>query len=85
MYFGVLAVGFIGALVARFRPHGMARALFTMAITQMLVPVIALLIAKPQNYSGTTGRSGSIWSQCILRHAVCRIGFAVSTRKHHEL
>lgn len=48
MYFGVLAVGFIGALVARFRPHGMARALFTMAIAQMLVPVIALVTAKPQ-------------------------------------
>jgi hypothetical protein len=48
MYFGVLAVGFIGALIARFRPHGMARALFTMAIAQMLVPVIALVIAKPQ-------------------------------------
>jgi hypothetical protein len=48
MYFGVLAVGFIGALIARFRPRGMARALFTTAIAQMLVPVIALVIAKRQ-------------------------------------
>ena len=48
MYVGVLAVGFIGALLARFRPHGMARALFTMAIAQMSVPVIALVTAKPQ-------------------------------------
>ena len=48
MYFGVLAVGFIGALIARFRPHGMARALFAMAIAQMLVPVIALVTANPQ-------------------------------------
>jgi hypothetical protein len=47
MYFGVLAIGFIGALIARFRPHGMARALFTMAIAQALVPVIALVISKP--------------------------------------
>ena len=31
MYFGVIAVGIIGALIARFRPSGMARALFAMA------------------------------------------------------
>ena len=43
MYFGVLAVGIIGAIVARFRPHGMARALFTMALAQALVAVIALI------------------------------------------
>lgn len=31
MYLGVLAVGFVGALVARFQPHGMALALFATA------------------------------------------------------
>jgi hypothetical protein len=44
MYFGVLVVGAIGALLAHFRPRGMARALFAMAVAQALVPVIALLI-----------------------------------------
>ena len=44
MYFGVLAVGSTLALIARLEPHGMARALFTMAFAQMLVPVIALII-----------------------------------------
>jgi hypothetical protein len=48
LYGGVLAVGFIGALIARFRSHGMARALFATALAQALVPVIALLIWKPQ-------------------------------------
>ncbi len=48
MYGGVLAVGIIGAIIARFRPHGMARALFAMALAQALVPVIALIIGKPQ-------------------------------------
>jgi hypothetical protein len=48
MYGGVLAIGIIGAIVARFRPHGMARALFVTATAQALVPVIALLIWKPQ-------------------------------------
>ena len=42
MYFGVLAVGFIGAFIARFQPRGMARALFATAVAQALVPVIAL-------------------------------------------
>ena len=46
MYFGVLAVGFIGAFIARFQPRGMALALFATAVAQMLVPVIALVIWK---------------------------------------
>lgn len=48
MYFGVVTVGIIGAGIARFQPRGMARVLLTMAIAQMLVPVIALFIAKSQ-------------------------------------
>ena len=46
MYGGVLAVGIIGAVVARFRPHGMARALLGMALAQALVGVIALIAGK---------------------------------------
>jgi hypothetical protein len=43
MYVGVLAVGIIGAAIARFQPHGMARALFATALAQTLVAVIALI------------------------------------------
>jgi hypothetical protein len=43
MYVGVLAVGIIGAIIARFRPHGMARALYATALAQALVAVIALI------------------------------------------
>jgi hypothetical protein len=43
MYFGVLAVGLIGAIIARFRPHGMARALFATALAQASVALIALI------------------------------------------
>ena len=43
MYFGVLAVGIIGAIVARLRPHEMARALFATALAQASVAVIALI------------------------------------------
>jgi hypothetical protein len=43
MYIGVLAVGIIGAIIARFRPHGMARALLATALAQALVAGIALI------------------------------------------
>ena len=43
MYVGVLAVLVTGALLARFQPWGMARALFATALAQGLVTVIALL------------------------------------------
>jgi hypothetical protein len=47
MYFGVLAVGIIGASIGHFRPRGMARALFATALAQALVPVIALIVWSP--------------------------------------
>jgi hypothetical protein len=57
MYFGVLAVGIVGAIVARFRPHGMARALFATALAQALVSVIALIITlgSPGSPPGVLG------------------------------
>jgi hypothetical protein len=51
MYFGVLAVGIVGAIIARFRPHGMARALFATALAQALVAVIALIITLGSPWS----------------------------------
>jgi hypothetical protein len=42
MYFGVIAVAAIGALMAGFRPAGMARALVATAVAQALVGVLAL-------------------------------------------
>jgi hypothetical protein len=44
----VLAVGIVGAIVARFRPDGMSRALLAMAVAQGLVAVIALIAEKHQ-------------------------------------
>ncbi len=41
MYIGVLAVGIIGALIARLQPLQMSRVLFATAFAQMLVAVIA--------------------------------------------
>ena len=52
MYFGVLAVGIIGALIARFRPRGMARTLFAMALAQTSVAAIALIGGLGYPWSG---------------------------------
>ena len=43
MYYGVLAIGVIGALIARFEPRGMARAMIATAGAQVLVFAIALI------------------------------------------
>ena len=58
MYIGVVAVGIIGAIIARFQPHGMARALFATALAQALVAVIAL--------TAGLGSTGPIWPWDIL-------------------
>jgi hypothetical protein len=52
MYVGVLAVGIVGAIIARFRPHGMARALFATALAQALVAAIALIAGLGLPWSG---------------------------------
>ena len=57
LYVGVLVVGFTGAIMGKFRPQGMARALFATAAAQALVPIIAMMIWKPQ-LSNTGGLVG---------------------------
>jgi hypothetical protein len=52
MYLGVLAVGILGAVIARLRPRGMARALFAMAFAQGLVAGIALIARLGLPWSG---------------------------------
>ena len=73
MYFGVLAIAVSGAIVARFRPAGMARAMIVTAAATVVVGVIALILGKHEaEYSsvleilGLTGMfatlfAGSAW------------------------
>jgi hypothetical protein len=58
MYGGVLAVGILGALIVRFQPHGMARALAATALAQALVGVIALIAGL--------GSTGASWPGAIV-------------------
>ncbi|PVE21158.1 hypothetical protein DC522_28095 [Microvirga sp. KLBC 81] len=60
MYGGVLAIGTTGAIIARFQPDGMVRALFATALAQALVAVIALIAGL-----GSTGPSWP-WDILIL-------------------
>ena len=43
MYGGVLGLAIAGALIARFRPHGMAYAMMATALAQVLVAAVALI------------------------------------------
>jgi hypothetical protein len=82
MYVGVLTVGIIGSIIARFHPHGTARALFVAALAQALVPVIAFIIWKP-SFAEAPGILGVfvlnaffvmlfVGSACLFRHAAHR-------------
>lgn len=55
LYVAVFLVGLLGAALARLRAFGMARTLFAMALTQALVPFIALIIWQPPLTAGTLG------------------------------
>jgi hypothetical protein len=52
MYFGVLLVGFTGAVIAHLEPNGMSNALFATAFAIVLVPAIALIIGTPAFANG---------------------------------
>lgn len=47
MYGGVLAIGLVGTALSRLEPLGMARAMGATAMAQFLVPIVALLIWRP--------------------------------------
>jgi hypothetical protein len=81
MYFGVLAIGISGAIVARFQPDGMARSMFVTAAATALVGVIALMLGKHEAaYSsvfeilGLTGMFATLFavSAWLFRSAAAR-------------
>jgi hypothetical protein len=48
----VIAVGIIGAMVARLQPLGMARTMYAMALTQGVITAIALMAGLGLPWSG---------------------------------
>ena len=68
LYFGVLAVGLIGAIIVRFRPGGMVRAMYATALAQVAVAVFAMIAgwgstapAWPKDILALTGFFVALW------------------------
>lgn len=47
MYFVIIPIGIAGALIMRFRARGMALVAFVLAALQMVIPLAAFIINKP--------------------------------------
>lgn len=60
MYYGVLAVGIFGTIIARCRPNAMARVMVTTAIAQVLVAIIALFAGLGYTFA-LTGFFVALW------------------------
>jgi hypothetical protein len=58
LYLGVLAVGLMGAVAARFRPARMAWPLFAMTLAQLLVPLVVWVVAGPERFAPPPGAWG---------------------------
>ncbi len=77
MYFGVLAVGTVGAILARFRARGMVWAMIGVALTQLAVGVLAVLAgmglpwSPPPEILALTGVFVALWlaSAWLFRNA----------------
>jgi len=87
MYAGVLAVGIVGAIIARFEPIGMSRALSGTALAQALVAAIALAAGFtgprwPGEILILTGLFAALWlvSAWLFRQSARKQGPAGSAK-----
>jgi hypothetical protein len=71
MYVGALAVAVLGAVLARFRPGGMALALGSAAVATLVVGVIAIA-------AGLDDREGASVGEILMLSAMYAVLFAVS-------
>lgn len=82
MYFGVPAVGVIGAVIARFQPRGMARALFATALAQVLVPMILWFFWRTSSApGGAMGFGGSAFFAMLF--VASALLFRRAARQHN--
>ena len=88
MYWAVPAVLLIGSLISHFKPRGMARTLFLMALVQMSIPVIALFVWPARSSWGEAGVVGIFIANSIF--AVLFVVSALSFQRvlktpHHDV
>jgi hypothetical protein len=80
LYGGVLAIGFLGAVLARLEPVGMAWTLFVMTFAQLLVPLIALML-WPGDFSPGVLPVFGLNGGFVLMFAVAGMLFARAGRR----
>lgn len=72
MYAGVFATGLVGAVISRFKPSGMSRTLFAMAVVQALIAGAALAMGMheaPHSSAGEILGLNAIWVALFLGSA----------------
>jgi len=74
LYAGVIGAALIGAIVARFEPRGMARALAATAVVQALVGVVAVIAGsnEPPGLIGLIALNGGFAALWLLSAALFR-------------
>jgi len=78
VYFGVVGLGVLGALIARFRANGMANTLFAMALAQAIVVVVALIIGKQNSPVSSAGEIVGLNGFFVVMFSVCGMLFRQS-------
>lgn len=81
MYFGVLAVGMIGAFIVHFQPAGMSRTMFAMACAQALVAVIALIAGMHKSPGSSVTEILSVNGFFMVLFAVSALFFRYTAEK----
>lgn len=83
LYLGVLAIGAIGALIARFAPSGMATAMLAAATALFLVPLVALLV-RPGDFEPGVAKVFGLNFFFVLMFAGAALLYRRAARKGNE-
>ncbi len=84
LYFGVIFVGMIGAIIARFQPNGMSLPMFAMAIAQALIAAIALIGGFYQSPPSTVFHIIGVNGFFITLFVIAALLFRYAARENGE-
>ncbi|MBP6015148.1 MAG: hypothetical protein KA586_00355 [Candidatus Promineofilum sp.] len=85
MYFGVIAVAIIGSVLARFRPSGMARAMFATALAQASTVAIALIFGMYRYPEGSVIEIFAVNGFFMMGWVVSGLLFRWAAESEYEL
>lgn len=84
LYFGVIFVGMIGAIIARFQPNGMILTMIAMAIAQALIAAIALIGGFYQSPPSTVFHIIGVNGFFITLFVIAALLFRYAARENGE-